>query len=139
MLKSLSLLSGMAVATAVLSFAAHAQTALEEALATGAPLSSNEISEMIVDHTVTARAGERTFIFYYSPENMLTGKMLDGNWSDTGFFGITDDNRICLSMTPDKGRLRCMSLVARDGIVQKFNSAGEMTFELLSFEKGNRL
>ncbi len=139
MFRYVSLLSAVALLTGVLALTANAQTALEQALASGAPLSSNEISERIVEHTITARAGERTFLFYYGSDNRLIGRMVDGDWSDSGYYGITDDDRICLSMTPDKGRLRCMSLVARDGIVQKFNSAGELTFELLSFEEGNQL
>ena len=118
---------------------AMAETAMETALSEGALLTSDEIAGRLVDQTITARSGERTFIFYYGADNTLTGRMVDGEWSDTGFYGITDGNKICLSMTPDKGRLRCMSLVARDGVIQKFNAAGDMTFELLSFESGNKL
>lgn len=123
----------------LLALPAQAQTALDAAIADGQSLTAEEISDMIVDHTVTARAGDRTFIFYYGPDNSLTGRMVGGEWSDTGYYGISDGDKVCLSMTPDEGRLRCMSLVARDGIVQKFNEAGELTFELLSFEEGNKL
>ena len=122
-----------------LAFPAQAQTALDAAIADGHSLTAEDISDMIVDHTVTARAGDRTFIFYYGPDNSLIGRMVGGEWSDAGYYGITDGDKVCLSMTPDKGRLRCMSLVARDGVVQKFNAAGELTFELLSFEEGNKL
>lgn len=125
--------------TAALVLPVKAQTPLDAAMAEGQRLSAEEISARIVDHTVTARAGGRTFKFYYGPDNTLTGRMVDGEWSDTGFYGISDGDQVCLSMTPDEGRLRCMSLVAQEGIVQKFDAAGELTFELLSFETGNRL
>ncbi len=128
-----------AVLTVALALPAQAQTPLETAIKQGQQLSAGEISARIVDHTVTARAGERTFIFYYGPDNTLTGRMVDGEWNDTGYYGVSDGDQVCLSMTPDEGRLRCMTLVARDGIVQKFNNAGELTFELLSFAAGNKL
>lgn len=130
---------GAVALAAALALPAQAQTALEEATAEGRRLTAEEISARIVDHTITARAGNRTFVFYYSPDNTLTGRMIDGAWSDTGYYGISDGDQVCLSMTPDEGRLRCMTLVLRDGIVQKFSAAGELTFELLSFEAGNRL
>jgi hypothetical protein len=129
--------TGMAAMATVLP--ARAETPLEKALATGQLLSSDEISAKIVDHTITARKGQRTFVFYYGPDNKLTGRMVGGKWSDSGYYGITDGGKVCLSMTPDKGRLRCMTLVATDGVVKKFDEAGELTFELLSFEAGNRL
>ena len=115
------------------------ETALGKALSGGQELSSEEIAARIVDHTITARSGDRTFVFYYGADNTLTGRMIGGSWSDTGYFGITDDDQVCLSMTPDEGRLRCMRLVDQGDIVQKFDASGELTFELLSFEKGNKL
>lgn len=118
---------------------AQAETALQKATAVGHRLTSEEISEKLVDQTITARAGDKTFVFYYGADNTLVGRMVGGDWSDTGYYGVTDGDQVCLSMTPDEGRLRCMSLVAQDGIVQKFNVAGELTFELLSFEAGNKL
>ena len=139
MMKFSNLVFAAATMTAAMSLFANAQTPLEAAIADGTPLTSDEISELIVGQTVTARAGENTVLFYYSPENVLTGRMVDGAWIDTGYYGIADDNRVCLSMTPDAGRLRCMTLVAIDGVVQKFNAIGELTFELLAFEDGDQL
>jgi len=139
MTKFVSLLFAAAAVTGAMSIAAKAETPLEAALVDGTPLTSDEIAEMIVGYTVTARAGDKTFMFYYSPENVLTGRMVDGAWSDIGYYGITDDDRVCLSMTPDAGRLRCMTLVATEGVVQKFDAAGDLTFELLAFADGNRL
>ena len=66
--------SGIAAALAVLALPAMGQTALETALATGTRLSGDEIAARIVDHTITARAGERTFLFHYGPDNRLTGR-----------------------------------------------------------------
>lgn len=137
-IKSMGGATAMAFALA-LGLPGQAQTPLEAAAAQGQRLTAEEISSMIVDHTVTARSGERTFLFYYGADNTLTGRMVDGAWSDTGYFGITDNDQVCLSMTPDEGRLRCMVLIARDGLVQKFDSNGQLTFELLSFEAGNKL
>lgn len=139
MLNHLAWISGAAISLLISPASASAETALEKALSGGQGLSAEEIDARIVDHTITARSGERTFVFYYGPDNTLTGRMIDGSWSDTGYFGITDDDQVCLSMTPDEGRLRCMRLIARGDIVQKFDVSGELTFELLSFEKGNKL
>jgi len=132
-------ISSAAVLCAILALPVAAETPLEAALAEGQQLTADEIAARIVDHTVTARAGDRTFLFYYGDDNTLTGRMVGEDWSDTGYYAISDSDEVCLSMTPDDGRLRCMRLIAREGIVQKFNAAGELTFELLSFEPGNRL
>ncbi|MEM9223463.1 MAG: hypothetical protein AAGB11_13810 [Pseudomonadota bacterium] len=139
MLKSALCASAAATSLLVAAIPAQAQTALDKAISEGQRLSADEISGRIVNRTVTARAGDRTFVFYYGTDNTLTGRMVGGSWSDSGYYGITDNDQVCLSMTSDKGRLRCMSLIAQDGIVQKFNANGELTFELLSFELGNKL
>jgi hypothetical protein len=78
-------------------------------------------------------------LFYYSDDNVLSGKLIGGDWSDTGYYGITDDDRVCLSITKDKGRLRCLTLLKWDGSVKKYDTNGNMTFELLGFEEGNHL
>ena len=119
---------------------ANAETALEAALAGGAEqLSTEEIAERIVGNTVTARKGQASFLFHYSAENVLQGRMIDGEWADRGYYGITDDSRVCLSMTPDKGRLRCLTLVRQDDVISKYTTSGEKSFELLAFEDGNTL
>lgn len=139
MLNHLTQLSGVAITLLMLPVSAPAETALERALSGGQGLSAEEIAARIVDHTITARSGDRTFVFYYGADNELTGRMIGGGWNDTGYYGITDDDQVCLSMTPDEGRLRCMRLVSRGDVIQKFDTSGELTFELLSFEKGNKL
>jgi hypothetical protein len=119
---------------------AAAETAREKALSAGATqLTSDEIANLIVGKTVTAKSGEKKFLFYYSDDNVLSGKLIGGDWSDTGYYGITDDNRVCLSITKDKGRLRCLTLLKSDGSVKKYDVHGNMTFELLGFEEGNHL
>jgi hypothetical protein len=119
---------------------AAAETAREKALNAGATqLTSDEIANLIVGKTVTAKSGEKKFLFYYSDDNVLSGKLIGGDWSDTGYYGITDDNRVCLSITKDKGRLRCLTLLKLDGSVKKYDVHGNMTFELLGFEEGNHL
>ena len=119
---------------------AVAQTAREKALNAGAKqLSSSEIADLVVGKTVTAKSGKKRFLFHYSHQNVLSGKLIGGGWSDTGYYGITDDNRMCVSISKDKGRLRCLTLLVRDGAVKKYNTKGAMTFELLGFKKGNHM
>ncbi len=119
---------------------AMAATDKQEALDAGArQLTSEQIADRIVDKTVTARLGDKRFMFHYSKDNVLTGEMIGGDWSDTGYYGIADNDRVCLSMSNDEGRLRCLSLLEVDGRLVKYNSAGEKTFELLEFQDGNRL
>lgn len=138
---TMNLFSTLALALLVIPAAgAGAATAKQEALDDGAKqLTSDEIADRIVDTTVTARVGDKQFLFYYSEDNVLSGRMIDGDWSDTGYYGIADNDRVCLSMSKDVGRLRCLSLLEVDGQLMKFNSAGEKTFELLEFQDGNQL
>lgn len=125
---------------AVSAHVAHAETDQEKAIRMGAKqLTSEEIADLLVGKTVMARSGEKQFYFYYSEDNVLSGKLIGGDWSDSGYYGITDDNRVCLSMTKDKGRLRCLTLLVNDGAVKKYNVDGKMTFELLEFTEGNQL
>lgn len=102
-------------------------------------LSSDEIAELLVGHTLTARTGQKTFLFYYGSHNDLAGKLIDGSWSDSGYYGINDENEVCLSISKDRGRLRCISLLRFNGVIRKYNAAGKMTFEIVKVEAGNRL
>ena len=117
-----------------------AGSALQDAMATGATqLSAAEIAELIVGKTVKAKSGKKTFMFHYSDNNVLAGKLVGGNWSGSGYYGITDDNRVCVSMKKDNGRLRCMKVVKQGSAVRKYDVTGKMTFELLEFRDGNQL
>lgn len=119
---------------------AVAGTEQEEAINSGAErLTSEEIADLLVGKTVTAKSGEKKFYFYYSEDNVLSGKLIGGDWSDTGYYGITDDDRVCVSITKDKGRLRCLTVLRMGSSVRKYNVNGKMTFELLEFREGNHL
>lgn len=125
------------VALAAWSAGAAAETAQAMAIKAGATqLTADEIADRIVGKTVTAVSGKKRFLFHYSRDNVLSGKLIGGKWSDTGYYGITDDNRVCLSMSRDKGRLRCLTLLDQGGAVSKYNVAGKMIFELLKFQDG---
>ena len=136
-----SLIGALTLAVlAILSTDANAETELEKAINAGAKqLTSEEIAGLVVGKTVTARSGEKKFYFHYSEDNVLSGKLIGGDWSGAGYYGITDDDRLCLSMSKDKGRLRCVTLLRLDGSVRKYNVDGKMTFELLEFRDGNQL
>lgn len=125
------------VLLAASSFGAAAQTDEQIALNTGAQkLTADEIAELLVGRTVTAKSGEKNFLFHYSEDNVLSGKLIDGDWSDAGYYGITDEDQVCLSMSKDKGRLRCVTLLELGGTVRKYDAKGNMTFELLKFQDG---
>jgi len=139
MMKTLAALTGTVAlaAVAVSSAGAAAETPLQIAMKAGAAqLTADQIAARIVGKTVTAAAGEKRFLFHYSTDNVLTGTLIGGGWSDSGYYGITDDNRVCLSMSKDKGRLRCLTLLEQNGAVKKYNTNGKMTFELLKFDDG---
>jgi hypothetical protein len=139
-LKSVAIGGLALLAVLVSSHDANAETDQEKAISAGATqLTSEEIADRIVGKTVMAKSGEKQFYFYYSEDNVLSGKLIGGDWSGTGYYGITDDDRVCLSMSKDKGRLRCLTLLLLDGAVKKYNVDGKMTFELLEFRDGNQL
>ncbi len=78
------------VALAALSFGAAAYwvSAKEKALNAGAQqLTSDQIAERLAGKTVTfvSASGDKKFLIYYSEDNDIAGKMIGGNWSDTGF------------------------------------------------------
>ena len=138
-MKTLTALTGALAmaAVAVSSAGAAAETELEKAMQAGAArLTADQIAARLVGKTVTAVAGEKRFLFYYSTDNVLSGKLIDGGWSGSGYYGITDDDRVCVSMSKDKGRLRCMAVLEQNGTVKKYRTNGKMTFELLEFDDG---
>ena len=135
----IGLLAGIAVMAAAP--LAQAGTAMQKALAEGAErLTAEEIADLLVGNTVKARAGNKRFLFHYSTDNVISGKLVGGDWSDEGYYGIADTDQVCLSITKDEGRLRCITLLRHeDGVVRKYNAEGAMTFELLEVEEGNML
>ena len=117
-----------------------AESALQAARKTGATqLAAEDIEVLLVGNTVKAESGEKEFYFHYSEDNILSGEMIGGRWSDVGYYGITDDDRICLSMSQDMGRLRCLTLMNLNGVVRKYDVDGKMSFELVEFQPGNHL
>ena len=136
---TIKMMTGLVVGVIMLVFATAAQAGsdLKAALKSGAVrLTSEQIAKQIVGKTVTVALGKKRFLFHYSKDNVLSGRLIGGNWSDSGYYGITDDNRVCLSMTKDKGRLRCMTLLKQNGTIRKYNTAGKATFTLLEFSNG---
>ncbi len=131
------------VALAASSFGAAAESAKEKVLKDGAKqLTSDEIAERIAGKTVTfvSASGDKKFLIYYSEDNDIAGKMIGGNWSDTGFYGIADNNTICLSWNgSDKPRLRCMHVLLVDGVVTKFTADGSLSGSIVKFEDGKIL
>lgn len=123
---------------AVTSMPAWAGTAEEKALEHGGEkLNSEEIAERLVGKTVTFEAGDKTFLVHYGKDNTVAGKLIGGDWSDTGIYGVTMADRICLSWNKsDEGRLRCMTVIATGGILKKFNADGSYFGDIVAFEEG---
>lgn len=119
---------------------AIAESDLDKAVGDGGRvLTSDEIAALIVGKVVTAKSGDKTFRFYYSATNELSGELQGGGWSGTGSFAITDGDEICVSMAQDKGRYRCLTVMHEGDTIRKFDSNGMATFELLEFEVGTGL
>ena len=118
-------------------------SAKEKALNAGAQqLTSDEIAERFAGKTVTfvSATGDKKFLIYYSKDNDISGKLIGGNWSDTGFYGIADNNTICLSWNgSDKPKLRCMHVLLVDGVVKKFTADGSLSGWIVKFEDGKIL
>ncbi|WP_171209189.1 MULTISPECIES: hypothetical protein [unclassified Ruegeria] len=132
-----------AILAALITFfgsAAFAQTDLENALADGGErLNADQIAEILIGHTVTAKSGDKTFRFYYAPNNIVSGELTNGGWQGAGAFAITDTDQVCVSMAADKGRFRCLTVLRVGGRVQKFNTAGKKMFDILGFEPSTGL
>ncbi len=118
-------------------------TAKEKALNAGAQkLTAKDIAERFAGKTVTfvSASGDKKFLVYYSEDNDIAGKMIGGTWSDTGFYGIADNNTICLSWNgSDKPRLRCFHVLLVDGVVKKFKADGSLSGSVVKFEDGKIL
>lgn len=131
------------VLLAVSSFGAAAETAREKALSAGAKqLSADEIAERFAGKTVTfeSATGNKRVLVYYSEGNEVAGKLIGGDWSDTGFYGVADNDTICLSWdNRDKPRLRCLHVLLVDGVVKKFKADGSLSGSIVKFEDGKIL
>jgi hypothetical protein len=131
------------VLLAASSFGAAAETAKEKALGDGAKqLTSNEIAERLVGRTGTwvSPSGDKKVRIYYGRNNDLHGKLVGGDWSGTGYYGVANDDSICISWEgSDKGRLRCFEVLIDDGVIKKFNVDGGLNGSYENFEDGKIL
>lgn len=140
-LKMKAILLGAAMpAYLLLTGQALADSEQQAAIERGADqLSSEEIEALVVGNTVTAKAGEKVFNFFYGTDNVISGELVGGSWAGTGYYGVTDQDSVCLSMAQDKGRLRCMTIMKQNGALRKYSATGKLTFELIEVRTGNRL
>lgn len=130
----------MAAAMALTATTAIAGSDLEVAMDRGGErLTADQIAELLIGKTVTAKSGDKMFHFHYHPDNELAGELVSGGWQGTGAFAITDADQVCVSMAADKGRYRCLTVVREGETIRKFDAQGKMTFELLSFEPSTGL
>ncbi|MCH4562518.1 hypothetical protein MKP05_05130 [Halomonas sp. EGI 63088] len=130
------------VVLASTSLSAAAGTDMEEALNNGAQqLTADEIAERVAGKTVTYLLPDKKEVqVHYGAENAASGRMVGGDWSDTGYYGITNSDRICISWSEsDEGRLRCFSVLVVDDVVKKFHPDGRFAMEAVEFEDGNIL
>jgi len=120
--------------------AAAGTTDLQAALDAGAKrLTADQIAERLVGKTVTfvSASGDKKFLIHYGEDNDVAGKMIGGNWSDTGYYAVADDDSVCLSWKgSDKGRLRCMAVLVVDGVVKKYKADGSVMGRIVASERG---
>jgi len=120
--------------------AANADTAMQKALDNGAQrLKSDEIASMFTGKTATfvAASGEKKFLVHYGSDNSIHGKLVGGGWNGEGFYGVANDDQICLSWDgQDKGRLRCLHVVVLDGVPHKFRADGSLMGRIVAWEDG---
>lgn len=133
------------VATVMLSvasmaaFAGAVENARDKAIEAGATqLGSDEIAERFTAKTITfVLPDEKVFLVHYGTDNTVSGSMVGGNWSDTGYWAVTNADSICLSWKQsDKGRLRCFDVLVVNGVAKKFNPDGTLAGDLEKFEDG---
>lgn len=119
---------------------AAAQTAMEEALNNGAQqLTADEIAEHFIGRTGTwvSPDGDRKMRIHYGEDNALTAKQVDGEWSGSGYYGVANNDSICVSWDQvDEGRLRCLDVLLVDDVVTKFNVDGSQNGSYEKFEDG---
>lgn len=120
---------------------ATAGSALEQALADGAKrLTAEQIAERFVGKTGTwvSASGDRKMLIYYGKDNDLHATPVGGDGKATGYYGITNTDRICVSWEGrDEGRLRCLDVLLVDGTVTKFNADGSLNGTYAEFAEGN--
>lgn len=135
-----TMITGAAWLAVLPGFAAAEMTAMETALEAGAEtLGSDEIAETMVGKTVkwVAASGDKEVLIHYGEDNSIEGRLIGGTWTGTGFYGVTTDDRICLSWDGrDAGRLRFLHVLMIDGTPHKFRADGSESGALVRIEDG---
>lgn len=130
----------LAVAALAISTAGAATTEKQKALSEGAEqLTSDEIVERFVGRTATfvSASGDKEVLVYYGEDNNIAGKLVGGDWTGTGYYGVANDDSICLSWDErDEGRLRCLDVLATDGVIQKYRPDGSLSGNIVAFDDG---
>jgi len=120
--------------------AASADTAMQEALDNGAELlKSDEIASMFTGKTATfvSASGDKKVLVHYGTDNSIHGKMVGGDWQGEGFYGVANDDQICLSWEGrDAGRLRCLNVLVIHGVAHKFRADGSLMGRIVAWEDG---
>ncbi len=102
-------------------------------------MTADEIAERFVGKTGTwvSASGDRKMLIHYGEDNDLRATPVGGEGSATGYYGITNTDRICVSWDGrDEGRLRCLDVLMVDGTVTKFNADGSLNGSYAAFEEG---
>lgn len=135
-------LTGMAlvVVAAMTTSGQAAESEMRQALNDGAKrLTSDEIAARFVGHTLTwvSADGSKKALIHYGEDNTVAGRLVGGDWTGSGFYGVANDDRICLSWDKrDKGRLRCLYVLVVDGTVRKYRADGSLSGDIVAFEEG---
>lgn len=119
--------------------AASADTTLQAALDGDAErLAADGIAERFVGRTGTwvSADGTREIEIFCGEDNALSASPVDGDKQMSGFYGITDTDRMCISWNGGNGRLRCLDVVESDGTIAKYNANGSLNGTYAQFTDG---
>ncbi len=123
--------------------AAAEESALERALGAGASrLDAAEIAERFVGRTGTwvAASGDRTVRIFYGDDHRLVGRLVGGDWSGAGIYGVSSDDRLCVSWDgAEPDRLRCLHVLVVNGKVTKYDPTGGLNGHYERFAEGRAL
>lgn len=119
--------------------AASAEDTLRQALDAGAErLKADTIADRFVGQTGTwvSADGSRKIDIFYGGDNALIARPVGGDGQMTGFYGITDTDRICISWDGGDDRLRCLDVVETGGTIAKYNADGSLNGTYEAFSDG---
>lgn len=136
-----AIMSGLtALALIIFSGSAQAGSAMQAALDGGATrLTADQIADRFVGRTGIwiSASGDKKIAIYYGTHNDLRAQKTGGGWTGEGYYGIADNDNICISWKgKDKGRLRCLSVLVNNGVVIKFNADGSLNGRYENFAAG---